>query len=109
MASILYLNLGDLAAAMIGMSYGKSKLFGTRKSLEGTLACFFTCVIIGVGIFQSVELCEYIIFVGAISATLAELIPFIDDNVTIPLISGVCITLAANRIGVTLPPIIKSY
>lgn len=102
-ASILFLNLGDFAAAAIGISYGNTKIFGGKKSLEGCLAMFFTCFAIGVGIFNSVDLFEYIAVAGALAATLAELIPFVDDNVTIPILSGLAMTLAVWRIGAVLP------
>ena len=59
--AILYLNLGDFSAALVGMSYGRTKIT-KKKSLEGFLGCFFTCVIIGIGIFRkSVEIPEYFV------------------------------------------------
>jgi dolichol kinase len=111
--AILFLNVGDLAAALVGMSYGETKLliisniFGgppTKKSLEGSLACFVTCMVVGMGVFfGGVPMFEYIVFMGALGATLGELIPGIDDNVTIPLVSGTAMTFAVWRLGVELP------
>jgi dolichol kinase len=46
------------------------------------------------------------VFVGALGATLAELIPGIDDNVTIPLISGASMTFAVWRLDAVLPGIL---
>lgn len=112
MTSILFLNLGDLAAAIVGMSYGETKLliisnvFGlppSKKSLEGSLANFIICFIVGCGVFHGIYLFEYIVFCGAMAATLGELIPGIDDNVTIPLLSGTAMTVAMWRLGVTAP------
>lgn len=39
-AAILQLALGDAASALVGKAYGRVKLFGGRKSLEGSLAGF---------------------------------------------------------------------
>lgn len=112
MTSILFLNLGDLAAAIVGMSYGETKLlmvsniFGlppSKKSLEGSFACFVTCFLVGCGVFHGVFLFEYIVFFGAVAATLAELIPGIDDNVTIPLLSAFSMQVAMMRLGVEAP------
>lgn len=39
-AAILQLALGDAASALVGKAYGRIRLFGGRKSLEGSLAGF---------------------------------------------------------------------
>ena len=39
---LCFLTLGDLFAALIGKQWGRIKLF-SRKSLEGSLACFIVC------------------------------------------------------------------
>ena len=64
MASILFLVLGDMSAAIIGVSFGGDAL-GTlklgregKKSLEGSLAMFFVCFVIGTTIFAHVRLRE---------------------------------------------------
>eukprot|EP01027_Heterolobosea_sp_BB2_P014836 GEZU01021286.1.p1 GENE.GEZU01021286.1~~GEZU01021286.1.p1 ORF type:complete len:253 (-),score=47.27 GEZU01021286.1:216-974(-) len=99
--SILFLNLGDLSAAMVGMSMGRTKIAG-GKSVEGTLANFVVCFFIGVVCFSDrIRLFEYISMVGALSATVTELVPLfgIDDNFTIPLVAGFFMTLAHMRLG----------
>ncbi len=85
-ASLLFLTLGDSAAALVGTRYGVHKLFG--KSMEGSAACFLTCSVVGWVILRGVGL------VGAAAATLIELVPVpVDDNVRIPLVSGAVMTL----------------
>ena len=80
---IFFMILGDMAAALVGKKWGRTKLLG-RKSLEGSAACFVVCVTIAL-----VKLNPVIAIVGALVATIVELIPFpIDDNLTVPLISG---------------------
>lgn len=105
-AALLFLNLGDLAAALVGRAYGRTK-FSNGKSVEGALACLLTCLIAGMGTLYGVHLFEYIVFCGAIAATITELglgIPsWVNDNLTIPVISGLAMTLAQQRLGVDIP------
>jgi diacylglycerol kinase (CTP) len=65
MASILFLVLGDMTAAIIGVSFGGDALGQLRlgregkKSLEGSLAMFTVCFVTGSSIFAEVRLREY--------------------------------------------------
>ena len=80
---IFFTVLGDLAAALVGKMWGRTKLLGT-KSLEGSAACFVVCVVIAL-----VKLHPVIGIIGALVATVVEMLPFpIDDNLTVPLVSG---------------------
>ena len=90
---LCFLTLGDLVAALIGKQWGRIKLFA-RKSLEGSLACFVVCT----GIALLIGLHPIVAIVGALVATLIELLPTgVDDNVTIPLISGLAMHLLINN------------
>ena len=83
-AAISFIILGDIAAALVGRRYGKIKI--KRKSLEGSLACLFMCLLVAI-IVPGFPL--WIGVVGAFIATLVEGITFpIDDNFSVPLISG---------------------
>jgi len=107
MASILFLVLGDMSAAIIGVSFGGDALGQLRlgregkKSLEGSLAMFFVCLAIGCTIFANVRLREYPVFWGALVATLTELAePLrLNDNLTIPIFSSIAMQLAFHRIS----------
>ena len=107
MASILFLVLGDMTAAIIGVSFGGDALAAVKlgrdgkKSLEGSLAMFFLCFIVGVTIFFHVRLREYPVFFGALVATLTELHePLrLNDNLTIPVLSSIAMQLAFARIA----------
>lgn len=86
---LCFLTLGDLCAALIGKQWGRIKLF-SRKSLEGSLACFVVCTAAAL----LIGLHPVVAIAGALVATLIELLPIgVDDNVTIPLISGLAMHL----------------
>ena len=90
---LCFLTLGDLFAALIGKQWGRIKLF-SRKSLEGSLACFIVCAAAAL----LIGLHPVVAIAGALVATLIELLPTgVDDNVTIPLISGLAMHLLINN------------
>ncbi len=88
-----FLTLGDLFAALIGKQWGRIKLF-SRKSLEGSLACFVVCTVIAL----LMRFHPAVAITGAIVATLIELLPLgVDDNVAMPLISGLAMHLLISN------------
>ena len=93
-AALFFLALGDPVAALVGSRMGGFRVFG--KSPLGTLA--FMAVAIGVaGILSAVNVVPFHwgLVAGATIAALVELAPsFLDDNLTIPLISGAAMTWA---------------
>ncbi|MDO9578687.1 MAG: phosphatidate cytidylyltransferase [Candidatus Cloacimonadales bacterium] len=89
--AISFLAIGDTLAALVGVQFGKRKLFGTIKSLEGSLACFA-----GTFIFALFYLNPIIAFAGALAATLAEAAPiWLDDNIKVPITSGIVMMLVS--------------
>jgi dolichol kinase len=81
---IFFMSFGDAATGLIRAATQKRHV----KSWEGSAAMLIICSIIGY-IFLGL----YGIIVGAV-ATLAEKIPGIDDNITIPLVTGLLVYLA---------------
>jgi len=83
-AAIVYVILGDIAAALIGRVYGKTKI--EKKSLEGSLAFLSVCLLIALVL---PGLPFWIGAIGALVATAVEApsIP-IDDNLSVPILSG---------------------
>ncbi len=102
---MLFLVLGDMAAALVGISWGQIKI--GKKSLEGTLAMMCVCTLIGLVFFHAETHGFLIVLIAAASATLVELLGpeawYSDDNVTIPLATGIAFTLAFNCIGDGVP------
>jgi dolichol kinase len=103
--SILWLVIGDMSAALIGVSFGgdvcvvKMGREG-KKSAEGSVAMLIACLMIGMFIYGDVYLSEYAVLLGAVVATVTELYePFgLNDNLTIPLISSLALQLGLSRI-----------
>ena len=92
-ACLCFLALGDLFAALIGKQWGRIKLF-SRKSLEGSLACFIVCALIAL----LMKFHPAVALTGAIVATLIELLPIhVDDNLTMPFISGLAMQLLISN------------
>ena len=92
--SLLFVSLGDLMATVIGEEYGR-QVVCSSKTLEGSLACLASCLLIGMVMSRvNPAITLAVALVGAVSATIVELLPIpIDDNLTVPLISGGIMTL----------------
>ncbi len=92
-SALFFLTLGDTAAALIGQRWGRTSLM-PGKTLEGTLACLITCIIVVV-LIPGVSLIAGL--AGALAATLVELFgtETIDDNFGIPVISAVVMWIVA--------------
>lgn len=88
-AALSFLILGDTFAAIVGRAIGRVRIFG--KTLEGSLACFTICLLIG---WIIPELGWGRTLVGALVATVIELVPVpLDDNLRIPLAAGFAMQL----------------
>lgn len=109
--SVVWLVLGDMSAALVGRAYGgeaaevkvgrSSSGPFAKKSLEGSFAMFLTCFVTGLIIFWEQPLAEYAVFLGALAATAVELYePFgLNDNLTIPLVSGFVLSVGFIRLN----------
>ncbi len=92
--SLLFLAFADPIASYFGIRYGRDKIFG-RKSLQGSLAAFITCLIISLVYFYSKNLMLDRLFIVSILAALAgavaEAVPVgrLDDNLLLPVLSSV--------------------
>lgn len=85
--AMLMLIFGDIFSKIFGMAYGRHPLF--KKTLEGSLA-FLGCGLICIFILSTaLSWSPTLMLVGVIAASIAEILPLgIDDNLTIPLLSG---------------------
>jgi len=85
--AMVFLIFGDIFAKIIGLQYGKIRIF--KKTLEGSAAYFFGSIIFGIIFLRFFDVPVWIFLAGALAATLTELFPVgIDDNFSVGLISA---------------------
>ncbi len=95
-AVLLFLALGDTAAYIIGVRWGIT-YFNSEKTIEGSAACLIICLGISLLLPRPDIL---ILIVGAVIASAVELFPLgVDDNITLPLISGVAMEVLIKQFG----------
>jgi len=96
--SLLFLSLGDSAAALVGKNFGRIRLVGHR-TLAGSLAALNTCLIVSLfALWLSPEFGWYLtpvtLLAGSLVATLSELFNMpLDDNFRIPIFAGLVMEL----------------
>lgn len=91
-AALSFIIVGDTFAALIGRKLGRHK-FG-RKSVEGSLGCLLGTVIVA---FLVPQVALEIALTGAVVATVTEALSTrIDDNISVPIISGLAMTLLTS-------------
>jgi dolichol kinase len=95
-AAILQLALGDSASALVGKAFGRTKLFGGKKSLEGSLAGFA----VGFAAALACGVRPGAAFLAALAGSLAELAPttpWFNDNLSIPVATAAVLRLVGPR------------
>jgi dolichol kinase len=93
--AMVYLAVGDSAAAITGKTLGRHKLLNGRKSVEGTigglLANIAVALLLGVWRFG---LPAPVALAGAVVASLLEFFPTrVDDNISLPVGCGLLMLL----------------
>ncbi len=106
--SILYLACGDPVASLFGILYGHmGPKFKNGKTLVGTLAGILVCTLISffylnaISISDSMNVLVGVSVLGGLAGGLTEMMPFeIDDNFTIPVVSGFLLWLVFIAFGI---------
>ena len=101
--SILFLIFSDPISSFFGILYGRDKIL-PNKSLQGTLAgfvtCYFVCMIFLIENDATGASTIAFALIAGIFGCVSELLSiFVDDNLTIPLASG----LGLTALNVVLP------
>lgn len=95
-AALVFIIIGDSAAALIGRKYGRHRYMG-GKSLEGSAACLvssFLASLLVPGLPVMAGL------IGAFTATVAEACSgSLDDNLTVPLAAGLAMLGVMHYMG----------
>jgi dolichol kinase len=86
--ALAFITIGDLFSKVIGVKFGKIKLFKSR-SLAGTLAFTGGCLMVGYILYSLRPMPLLFVLIGSPFAALVELFSeSFDDNFTVGLISG---------------------
>ncbi len=103
--SIMFLVFSDPISSFFGVLYGKDKIL-PNKSLQGAVAGFFTCYLISLFYAMNTStigthILTFSIISGLIGSTSELISAFnVDDNLTIPVLSGLGMTLLNHFIPV---------
>ena len=103
--SVMFLVFSDPLSSFFGVLYGKDKIM-PNKSLQGAVAGFFTCYLIT--LFYTMNHATLgnnmliFAFVAGVIGSLSELVSAfnIDDNLTIPVLSGLGMTVLNHFVTV---------
>ena len=88
-AALAFIIVGDVFAALIGRKFGGH--FFRGKTVEGSLGCLAGTLLVALLV---PELPLWTGLIGAVVATVTEAVSFeIDDNVSVPLVSGLVMSL----------------
>jgi dolichol kinase len=94
-AALAFIVVGDSFAAVFGRRFGRHKWF-RNKSIEGSTACLVGTILVALftpGLPTSVA------FFGALAAAAVETLPLgVDDNVSVPILSGLAMTLLGKSL-----------
>jgi dolichol kinase len=103
-AVLLVLSISDSAASLVGLRFGRTRFLG--KSLEGSGAFFATALVI---MWLALPGARGVAFAGAVVATVIEALPALrlgrfelNDNVTVPLVTGAALCGLAHLTGAPL-------
>jgi dolichol kinase len=102
---IVFLAIGDPLASFVGVRWGRIKLPG-KKSLEGSLALATLCSLVGTVILVglgglTLGTAVLVAVLSGIAAAFAEWLPIkkVDDNFTMPLVTGAVASLLLLAVG----------
>ena len=94
-AALAFIIVGDSLAALVGRKFGRHRFW--NKSLEGSLACLAGTLTVAA---LAPAIAWQVAVTGAVVATVVEALPRgVDDNVTVPILSGLSMTLLARILG----------
>jgi glycerol-3-phosphate acyltransferase PlsY len=96
--AVTFIIFGDFFSKYFGMRFGRNKIF--EKTLEGSIAFFNACLVGGYVLFHFINFSFSIFIIGALVATMVEILPFgLDDNFSVSIVSGSIMYILKNLFG----------
>ena len=93
----VFLIFGDTFGKFFGLGFGKHKILD--KTIEGSLAYLGVVLICGYLLYEILDISPIVLILGGISAPITELLTLdMNDNFTVPLVSG-AVMVAATLAG----------
>lgn len=88
LVGLLFISLGDSAAALVGIHFGRIKIYN-GKTLAGSLSCFLVCWVIALSLLPPTDGRYFLVAtLAAFFATIVEIIPWpLNDNFWLPILS----------------------
>jgi glycerol-3-phosphate acyltransferase PlsY len=94
LATLGFTAVGDMFSKIVGINYGKTAIFGGKKTLEGTIGFLVSALAVAFALYIAGVLPLWIGIVGAVIASATEVLPSqIDDNISIPIVSGTALEI----------------
>jgi dolichol kinase len=95
---ILFLVFSDPISSAVGILYGKDKILGGKKSIQGAAAGFVTCYMLTLFytlnfVPMTYSLLGFALVAGIIGSVSELLSIFVDDNLTVPIVSTLGLTI----------------
>ena len=93
-AAIYYVALGDASAALVGKAIGRHRIGDSKKSVEGSAACFVVCLLVGLA--HRIHFGPALL--AAAVATVVEFFPttrWWNDNLWMPVVTATVLRLCA--------------
>jgi glycerol-3-phosphate acyltransferase PlsY len=88
---LIFILFGDMAGKFAGIRFGRTKIIQDR-TLEGSLGFLTGCLYAGFILCSVLHIEFACLLVGAVFATLSELLSFsLDDNFTVGILTGGCL------------------
>ncbi len=100
--AMCFLAAGDPLSGIVGGRFGKMRIL--NKSVEGHLTCFVSSLAVGLLLgWLILDISPVVVLVGAFSAAFIQAVPLpLNDNLTIPLFSGLCMSLLGMLPGIVV-------
>jgi len=90
--TMIYTILGEIFSTFLGLNYGKKKVF--NKTIEAFLGYIISVLIFGFILWTLLEISLIILLIVGVAAAAIDILPLrINENLTVPILSGIIMTI----------------